>query len=775
MAWNSPDNKATGLTEAKAVPLGAPISTNPGNVGRSYKDSWDIERVYRDGVKKITWVYRCIDTIAGNVARLPVVGHKDNRPTGELVDDAEVLDLLNRRSNPGEDSFAFRYRLSAQLLTSTRGAFVEILRSKGGKPIALHLLPPQYTAPIPDPKNYVAGFEVMLPSMPKQILSPKDVLWFKHPHPLDPYLSMTPMESAGVAIEIENLAKYYNRNFLLNDGRPGGLVVVRGELEDDDKDELRSRFRGGISRAGGVSVIASEEGVDFVDTSASPRDAAYIQMRQITKEEILAAFGVPESAVGNAAGRTYANASEEMRVFWLETIPPHLEMLARGLDNLDDKLYFEFDTSSVPVLIMAKQERTRFVMDEFQQGLATANEYREAAGRKTVDSELADSMLANPNLTPIGNTKKKLEMPQQPGMPGVPGAPMPGAPGEAPLPPEGGGPPVGGEPLPPAEGAPAPAGAEGAAPVEGLPPGEAPPQKADLFSEAATRYKDANFSIETKLEPDEWDVKAEAATDRWTEILDRSLERVFDRQQRVVTEKALGAKARKALAAGTLTTAAVFDLDVWNKQLEEDIRPVLAGIAAEAATLAAEQSGEKVEPDNAQIQSYLDEQMARVQKVNEGTRNEIQDAIATAMAFVSPTGKEEEERQLLLKAAIVAIFLHLLMKRRRNIAEHEAQTAYNAGTYFAGSGLLTDTDGDGRIPEGEEAAEAQRRGLRLRKMWVSQRDDRVRPAHAYLHGKSVPFGEAFDVDGVALRFPGDPLAPPNLTMGCRCRLRWRVR
>ena len=39
-------------------------------------------------------------------------------------------------------------------------------------------------------------------------------------------------------------------------------------------------------------------------------------------------------------------------------------------------------------------------MSEFQQGLATANEYREASGRKPVDSELADSMLANPNLTP---------------------------------------------------------------------------------------------------------------------------------------------------------------------------------------------------------------------------------------------------------------------------------------------------------------------------------------------------------------------------------------
>lgn len=738
MGWNSPSNKAVGVDLAKAIPLGAPISTQPGNVGRGYKDGWDIERVYREGVKRVTWVFRCIDTIAGNVARLPVIGRDGNKPGGEINTDAEVLDLLNRRSNPGEDSFAFRYRLSAQLLTSTRGAFVEVLRGRGGKPIALHLLPPQYTAPIPDPKNYVSGFEVDIPGLTKQILRPSDVLWFKHPHPLDPYLSMTPMESCGVAIEIENLAKYYNRNFLLNDGRPGGLVVVRGEMDEDDKDELRSRFRGGIGRTGAVSVIASEEGVDFVDTSASPRDASYIQMRQITKEEILAAFGVPESVTGNAAGRTFSNASEELRVFWLETIPPHLEMLARGMDALDDKLYFEFDTSEVPILIMAKQERVRYVMDEFQQGLATANEYREAAGRKTVESELADSMLANPNLTPIGNTKKKLEMPPAPGMPGMPPG-APGIPGDV----------LGAGGVMPDTGAVPPAEVpEGEAPPAEVPAEPTPAVEASAASSGYMNYKSGEQILNKAPEPDEWDIKAEASTDRWTEILDRSLERLFERQQRVVLEKALGAKARKSLISGTLTADSVFDTDVWNKQMDEDIRPVLAGIIAEAKAIAAENVGEAGGASDEEIQEYLNQQIARAQKANDTTKNEIADAIKSAIAMSG----NAEDRSLLLKAAVVATFLHLLRKRRRDIAEHEAQSAHNAGTYFAASDIADS-------------------GL-YAKTWVSRHDDRVRTAHRLLDGNSIKAGGSFKVQGQELRFPGDPAAPLNLTMGCRCRLRW---
>ena len=96
-------------------------------------------------------------------------------------------------------------------------------------PIALHLLPPQNTSPIPDVQKFVKGFEVKISAHEKRTLRPENVTWIRRPHPLDPYLSMTPMEASGVAIEVESLAKIYNRNFLINDGRPGGLLVLRSD------------------------------------------------------------------------------------------------------------------------------------------------------------------------------------------------------------------------------------------------------------------------------------------------------------------------------------------------------------------------------------------------------------------------------------------------------------------------------------------------------------------------------------------------------------------
>jgi len=665
MAWNSTENKSLDSRQMKAaVGPGAPIAHNASFQGRAYRDPWDIERAYREGMQKVVWVSRCIDAIAGNQARLPIILRKDNNPAGEIVrnsnrGDGSILDLLNTKSNIGENSFIFRYRLSSQLLMSTRGAFIEKIRGRDGRLIGVNLLPPQSTAPIPDPKRFVSGYEVLMPNGDKIIMKPEDVVWVRRPHPLDPYLSLTPMESAGVAIEIENLAKLYNRNFLLNDGRPGGLLVVRGEISDEDKDELRNRFRGNLGRVGATSVIAADDGVDFVDTSSNPRDAAYIQMRQITKEEILASFGVPESVIGNASGRTFSNAGEEIRVFWSETMMPHLEPIARALDELDERYYVDFNVEDVPSLIMYRQERHRYVLTEFQTGLISANEYRENTGRKTVKSDLADSLLQNPNLTPIANTEKEMPPPAAAAIPGMPpGAAMPpaGAQGEVAMPQE--------MPPMPAEAPLDPNTMQGAIAAEAGAPMSPEVQQEPLPAGQLSAQRDIAVKSDEYL-PD---------LERWTSILDRSLERIFERQQRVVLEKVMGQKSRRALAEGTLDVDSVMPQETWDKQIDEDVRPVLNAIIKDASeTFSAKSAAFMPMPAEDTI-AHVNAQISRIQDENFRSREVISREILNSLSV-----KDEEHRSVVLRAAIVGHFTQLLAKTRPQLAQAEARRAWNAG------------------------------------------------------------------------------------------------
>lgn len=90
--------------------------------------------------------------------------------------------------------------------------------------------------------------------------------------------------------------------------------------------------------------------------------------------------------------------------------------------------------------------------------------------------------------------------------------------------------------------------------------------------------------------------------------------------------------------------------------------------------------------------------------------------------------------------------------RARTIAQTETTRAYGAGTVAAG---LEQSRVTGRM---------------LQKKWVTSHDEKVRIPHRDVDGDIVDLGMPFYVDRVPMMFPGDPLAPPDLVINCRCSL-----
>jgi hypothetical protein len=103
----------------------------------------------------------------------------------------------------------------------------------------------------------------------------------------------------------------------------------------------------------------------------------------------------------------------------------------------------------------------------------------------------------------------------------------------------------------------------------------------------------------------------------------------------------------------------------------------------------------------------------------------------------------------MLSTAVGAVFAALLTKRLLDISEVESTGAYNAGLFFGG-----------------------KRAGAATKTWVTRNDRKVRAAHAALQGRTIPLADGFKAGSGVLRFPGDPLAPPDLVINCRCLLKF---
>lgn len=408
--------RALSRSETKGLPERVRASTSgyviPGIPHR--RTGWDVKRAVEEGYEANTTVFRCVELICSQAFKQPIVLYKDGteetgkKITDPLRDPTNLLALFNRQANPWEVSQIFRHRLLAQVLLSVKkGVFVEVIRTQSGRIGLLNLLDPDLVTMVPDETDPMGSFEVMTPNSSVEAMNylprfdpradassqPASILWLRSPHPLVPWQGMSPVEPAGLDIDLEKFARLYNRRFLQNDGRPGGLLSVKGNVSPDMMDLIQAQFTGGVESAGRTTVI-SADAVTYADTSGSPRDLMWGELAKMSKEDICTAFGVPPSMIFGAGGETFDNADADYASFWEHRLEPLLTLLDAQLDVLtggyDDDLLLRHDLSSVWVLGRHRREQEDRDAADLDRGAITYNEYRVRRGLEPVKSAAAD-------------------------------------------------------------------------------------------------------------------------------------------------------------------------------------------------------------------------------------------------------------------------------------------------------------------------------------------------------------------------------------------------
>ena len=754
-----------GLFETKAAVPKNPLPRATGgtrSLGMSVAgaSSWDIDQAITYGYERVIWVYRCVDTIASNAASIPIIEREYDDNTGQVVDDPPLMRLLNRRANPYETAQQFRYRLASQLLLSRRGAFIEVVRNNAGEPTALHLLPPGTTSPIIDPATYVSGYAVQTIAQGLVELPPDRVIWIRvKPHPTDVYAQMTPLVSAGLAVDTDFLARLYNRNFLANDGRPGLLVAVKGGINTEDAEELRRRFSGGPNGAGATSVIEAD-GIDVEDMGASPRDVMWADAVSGSKEDILLAFGTPESVLGNASGRTWSNAATEEEVFWKATMVPFLDGVAAGFDiltpgGLDDENVVAHDYSTVEALQRQKKERDDRALNEVKAGTMTIDDYLEFVGREPMNVPGTKVLWTPPGLVPVGPDDATTQ---------AAAALAPSGAGQAP--PPGGAPPVPGQDmqqvatttvnqaLETQQRAIEDDNAARALRLAG--------KQSDPFVLARSEPVPA---LQTKATTDEYpDHPYQVARDITEAQIEAVLAAWSKRQSRVILARLTGTKARKHTrhwsgSPGTkaLNSAYITNPEMWAEDLVESLTDVIGAMANTEALRMARQLRDD---------GVIDRVLADGGGHRPHARTPL-DRLIDRDALVDPVRAVEDmiRNSALRQTELIAA--HIRMRDAEGadmdtIAKEVDKMINSRSSWHKGLAVAAATT----AMEGVRDTVMQAAGPHILRIWRTMRDERVRPTHRVAHGQRRATGRPFLVGGFPLMFPGDPSAPIHETANC---------
>ncbi|MFI9845125.1 phage portal protein [Nonomuraea sp. NPDC051941] len=713
--------------------------------------AWPVERAVAEGYEKTVWVFKSVDAIASHQARLDF----QLRDGDDVVDDHPLVHLLNDgRANPLETGREFRERLSAQVLLSPAGAFVEVTNSNRGTPIRLDLLPPGRTRPVPGKgADLLDRFETIAPDGRRVGIDPERVRWFRKVHPLDPFRGMTPLEAAGLSVDLDYLSRLYNVVFLRNDGRPATVVGVEGRLSQPEADRIEARFGRGPLEAGKVSVINGK--ISVQDLGANPRDMSYGEASARAKEEVLAAFGVGETVLGQASGRTYDNADAELFQFWTITMPPHLSIIASGFDqDSDDGLVGEFDVSGVEALRRVAAARRAEAREEAAAGLISLDEYRVRADYEEIDLPHTRALYVAQGKTPIPTKEEDaialgLASPEpdpaaggeQPGeqVPPEPGEDEPTAMGEEA---------DSGETPPPNSGGQADAGAA-LARLQGLlderqtkelPLAEPVPAAVPFIPRSAlpTAVVEAVPDPIDQLETD----LAQALTQLSRRLIERTVARAASPKLRKGTrhwEPEFEVDTR--VGDAPLDVARIVDPAQWHEEAATALAPVADGGAAAAAEALAATVGATAAPPAvaSEVVAWLAQGIAH-------SAAQLATWIRTTDAMGADMG------------AITGGI-------RATLPGHEK---WAVGAATAAAGAIT------HAAETAAALElAGKTGLAVA-TWHAGDDQMERHTHRAVAGQSQPAGGAFPVGDHLLRWPRDLAASFEEAGGCRCRLRWLI-
>lgn len=164
---------------------------------------------------------------------------------------------------------------------------------------------------------------------------------------------LSPLVPARTSLDSEHHINGWNTAFFRAGMKNPLLIQAKGMLNKDQKAEIRKEiinYYSGID--GGHGALLLQGGLDITPLNVSSKDVDFINGKKLNREEILGIFGVPPSLVGLFEYSSYANAEEQTKTFWEQTLLPKMAAILdliqiNILDISFPGVYAAWDTSKV--------------------------------------------------------------------------------------------------------------------------------------------------------------------------------------------------------------------------------------------------------------------------------------------------------------------------------------------------------------------------------------------------------------------------------------------
>lgn len=352
---------------------------------------------------EVTTVFACARVIAEGLAQVPLrLYQRDADGSRREARDHALWQKFNYRPNAWQTPFEFREQIGLHLALCNN-AYVYVTRNTRGEVLELLAFEPGHVT-VTRETDWSLTYRITNLDGQRIPVEPGN-LWHIRGPSWNGYAGLDAVHLARNAIGLSLATEEFASSLFANGARPGGILSTEQSLSPETQGQIKEAWAASQSGAGNALRTALlTGGLKYQMLAQTSDEAQFIETRKSVIPDICRAFRVLPIMVmhdENQAG--YASVEQRFIAHLTHTLAPWYERLEDSMNaNLlterehRDGYYFGHVTSGL--MRGTAKERAEYYAIMRQNGIITANEWRDAEDMDRIADTAADSLTPAANL-----------------------------------------------------------------------------------------------------------------------------------------------------------------------------------------------------------------------------------------------------------------------------------------------------------------------------------------------------------------------------------------
>ena len=301
-------------------------------------------------------LHAVVSFLADSVAQLPLKVYIRDGESSRRRDRDSVAAKLLWRPNADQTAYEFVNALSVELLLMGCAVMWLLPDPDSESGYQLRIVPREWIVDTERATNYAPDVLKVHTGAGQFIDIPRtEFVQFRMYSPGNPGGYQSPIAALRQTLSEQIEADRFRTQIYKSSGRFNAYITRPKDVQpwdDETKRKWLTAFREGWGSDGSNSgkMPLLEDGMEIKPYQFNAKEAQYAETKQLSREDVAAAFHVNPSLIWHTSTQTYASAKDNARALYADCLGPTLQMLQQRINSFllpmigaDPRTYVEFD------------------------------------------------------------------------------------------------------------------------------------------------------------------------------------------------------------------------------------------------------------------------------------------------------------------------------------------------------------------------------------------------------------------------------------------------